>query len=274
MSSLQRLTCRAALAVSLLLLPARPSNALDVKWDPTHQGAGGGGPGAWDGSAQWYNGSNDVTLGATDGAVFANTGGAVTVTGTQNVGNMTFTGSGYTFSGGTINMAGGFGFFGNQSATINSTLTSSGKITVDGSYAGTLVLGGTDNVQGFQVNGGTAEITGSFTTSNGRFYVGNGSDDGGNPSNNGTLRIDNGATFTVASAGDAVIGRDGGTWNRQSGWRNRKHQSLPGNLSQWHGNLQLERRLAQHEQQRSGRRRLGRDRHARDLQWRTSDQHQ
>ena len=118
--------------------------------------------------------ASDVTLGATDGAVFANAGGTVTVNGTQSVGNITFNGSGYTLTGGTINMAGGFGIFGNQSATINSTLNSSGQISVASSYAGTLTLGGTDTVTGLSGQRRNGRYHGTLNSAGGPFYVGNG----------------------------------------------------------------------------------------------------
>ena len=83
--------------------------------------------------------------------------------------------------------------------------------------AGTLTLAATGNsVMGFQVDGGTLDITGTFTTTgndNNFDYVANGGNNGGISNTTATLIIDANAMFNVTgSYNDTfVIGRDSGS---------------------------------------------------------------
>ena len=93
-----------------------------------------------------------------DADFYAGTG-TVTVSGSQNVGNIIFdTGSsGYSLTGGTLNLSGG-SITTNQNATIGSIFGGSVALTKSGSA--TLTLSG-NNVQtgGLIVNGGLLAIT-------------------------------------------------------------------------------------------------------------------
>ena len=195
----------AVLAAFVLAISLGGTAQADLTWSNSS------GNWTWDatslnwGSAAWTAGNN---------AVFGPMApGTITVSGSQSVGNLTFNTAGYTIGGGTLAMTGGAGIFGSQNAMINSNITSTGIIVLDKTYTGKATLGGTINVNGFQVNGGTAEIGGILNTVGGYTYVGNGDanngGDGAN-SNANTLIIDPGAQVSITgSLGDSfVIGRD------------------------------------------------------------------
>lgn len=120
----------------------------------------------WSGSA-WTNGNN---------AIFGATGaGAITVSGTQTVGNMTFSAGGYSFSGGTLQFNGATNTIatGANDVTITSaisllaeggiTKTGTGKLIINSNitHTGSGTFGQTfDNSAGiFEIAGGNIHLT-------------------------------------------------------------------------------------------------------------------
>jgi fibronectin-binding autotransporter adhesin len=156
-----------------------------LTWDPTFSPATpAGGAGTWDATtANWSNGSTDVIWSANT-AVFGGTGGAVTVSGTQNVTGLTINSTGYSLTGGTIDIGTGatFGVGGSFSGTltIDSTIVGSGAITFSGpnttamvamggrsSYSGGTIITNSARVRVTQSSGlGTGAITFTGSSSN------------------------------------------------------------------------------------------------------------
>jgi len=143
----------------------------------------------------------------------------------------------FVLGGNSITLAGNIGFNGNPAAPVSQTINfnmawsadetidtpANGNLTLNGNItsgnnfaktdAGKLILGGSNSLDGFSVNGGTNAITGNTTingTSGHRIYVGDGD---AIVACNGTLVIQSGAAFTVNGNFDDtfVIGRDGGS---------------------------------------------------------------
>jgi len=137
-----------------LALAVGATASAQLTWDPgLTPAAPAGGAGTWDGTtANWSNGTSDVAWSANT-AVFGGTGGAVTVSGTHAVTGLTLASSGYTLSGGTLDIGGGatFGIGGSFSGpqTINSTIAGSGTLSVNGANTiAIMVLGGTNTYSG------------------------------------------------------------------------------------------------------------------------------
>ncbi|MGH7978574.1 MAG: beta strand repeat-containing protein, partial [Limisphaerales bacterium] len=127
-----------------------------LTWDPGSSG-GSGGTGTWDfnTTADWYNGTSDVTwldnsvFGANT-AIFGGTAGTVTLNGSLSASNLQFTTAGYTLSGsGTLTLGAG---------GINGSSLGSGTTTIGVTLAlpqaqqpwqigsgGTLAINGTIN---------------------------------------------------------------------------------------------------------------------------------
>lgn len=120
----------------------------------------------WSGAA-WTDGNN---------AIFGSTGaGAVTVSGTQTVGNMTFSAGGYSFSGGTLEFNGASNTIdtGSDDVTISSAISflsgggisksGTGKLTINSNitYAGSgQTIGNTGNNSGIiEIAGGNIHLT-------------------------------------------------------------------------------------------------------------------
>ena len=109
--------------------------------------------GTWDTSAaaNWSlstNGRSPLSWpGAGDADFYSNgqTTTTVTVNNTQTVGNITFDGSGYTLSGGTLNLTAGT-ITANQNATIGSVIGGATNLTKAG--AGDLILTGVNTYSG------------------------------------------------------------------------------------------------------------------------------
>jgi fibronectin-binding autotransporter adhesin len=169
----------------------------------------------------------------------------------------------FTLNGNGITLAGSIGFNGNPASpvtqTINLNMAWSTGVTIDtptnanliltGAItsssdsslirldAGTLMLGGTNAITSWDLDGGTTTITGNTTINgdgNSRIYVG----DGDYLADcNGTLVIQPGAVLTVtgAFADQSVIGRDSGSGTvvQNGGTFTFNPSSMPG------GNLRL-----------------------------------
>ncbi len=147
--------------------------AVDLYWDADgNTSAVTGGTGTWDTtSSLWRNGSSTGTLQAYDNsspsgviAQFGGTAGAVNVSGTLNVGGITFGVGGYTLNNGTLNLVPSGGTFtyttNGGTSTINSTITSAGGAQIIKTGAGTLNIntggGGTGSTPAlYTVTGGT-----------------------------------------------------------------------------------------------------------------------
>jgi autotransporter-associated beta strand protein len=103
-----------------------------------------------------------------------------------------------------------------QNVTFSASLNSSSGGYLNKLGAGTLTLDGTSNsTMGFQVNGGTLELAGTYTTYGGNnfVYIGNGGSNAGISGDNGTLILDSGSTLNIGGPiNDAmVLGRDSGS---------------------------------------------------------------
>ena len=146
--------------LSLLLAVGVSVTRADVlTWDPLANG-GGGGSGTWNlnGTANWFNGANDVkwldnSATGTNGAVFAGTAGTVTLNSALSASNLQFTASGYTLSG-------------------SGTLTLGGGIDVTQVGSGTTTIGTALSLPGLQQawlsgSGSTLSISGAITRATG-----------------------------------------------------------------------------------------------------------
>ena len=174
------------LAVLLTALPLGLQAQTTLTWDSDANGANGAtdGGGTWNTTnVNWYNGSTtDVVWPNTTAytaAFGAGTVGTYAVTvGTVNAGAITFNQSGYTLSGGTINVPNtGFTLTTNGGTdTVTSALVgaSSPQITKTGS--GTLVLGAYTATAGtpqLTISGGTFNSTTGVFDSVAQFNAGN-----------------------------------------------------------------------------------------------------
>jgi fibronectin-binding autotransporter adhesin len=112
------------------------ARADSLTWDPA-LGGGSGGAGTWNlnSTANWWNGSSDVTwkdssASGTNSAIFSGTAGTVTLNTSLSASNLQFTAAGYTVSGsGTLTLgAGGIdaSALGSGTTTIGNALTLSG----------------------------------------------------------------------------------------------------------------------------------------------------
>ena len=173
------------LVVATLLGPVA-SHASIYSFDPGLTPANpSGGAGAWDtGSAIWSLAGNDVVW-SNDGthtATFGGTAGIVTIGGTIiNANALNFNTTGYTVTGGTLNLSGATPTFTNAAAvltTINSQLTGTTG----------LVLAGT-STSSFTINNATNTLSGGITINSGALI-----------------------TNTAGSLGSNVITLNGGTF--------------------------------------------------------------
>ena len=148
--------CAAIVGMSCMAQPAR---AATYYWT-TASGSIQPGSGPWDStSSDWATDTTGATVSlwvpGSNANFYANSTptSTITVSGSQSVGNITFDGSGYTLSGGTIILSGGT-VAANQDATIGSVIGGTGGITTSG--PGVLVLNNVNTYTGgTTVNGGT-----------------------------------------------------------------------------------------------------------------------
>ncbi len=203
--------------------------AYPLTWN-TAAGSGGGwqaGSGTWSNSPglmPWStspSGANALSWTDSASANFsANGPSSITVQGTLNVNNMTISGSGYSFSGGTLNVLGGIQSI--VSTNIASVLTlaasqtwlcsTSGQtLTVTGNVANNgklLTLGGSGNV----VLGGIISGSGGLVKSGGNYSTltlsGSNTFTGNVNVNNGALEITNGSAL---GTGPKTVTADLGT---------------------------------------------------------------
>lgn len=198
-------------------------NAASLTWDSDATFANGStdGSGTWDTSiANWNNGAADVAWPnlVADTAVFGagGTPGTVTVSGTVNVGALTFnagTTGNYTISGGTLN---GVGTITNNMAsgttTVSSNITRAGGLTVNGPTSSSTTLSGQLNVTGLVIGAtGSKTVTLSGAGAN---ITGNVTIDSAQVSNVSTLILGKTAG-TVAVSGDITLGHYGGSGRLQ-----------------------------------------------------------
>jgi fibronectin-binding autotransporter adhesin len=172
----------------------------------------------------YLNGSNTYTGGTKilSGTLSLQSAGALGTTGPITFGNLTpilqYSGSNTTDYSPRFTTAPNqaFGFDTNgQNITFASSLNSPGG-SLSKFGPGTLLLqGGSNSFNGFQVHGGTLELSGTITTTGGGnyIYIGNGGSNGGNAGETGMLVLDTGSTLNITgNYGDSiVVGRDGGS---------------------------------------------------------------
>ena len=152
-------------AVFGIVLAASPALAQTTYYWTTTAGTMTPGDGTWDtATPNWSTTTTgDATLSTWSGSsvdtadFYANSSptSTITVNGNQNVGNVTFEGSGYTVSGGSLAITGTITT--NQDATINSVISGANGLVKSGT--GALTLGG-NNTQsgGLTVNSGVLTI--------------------------------------------------------------------------------------------------------------------
>ncbi len=143
-----------------------PAHAQTVNWGVN----GVGGSGTWDTTtADWYDGTNNVTWPSGGDAVFGGaSGGAITVTGDPVVSSMTFNTPGYGIESGTIQTGpSGLTITTNADAGLGSSLTSSapGGNTLIKDGPATLTIGDNDFFGALQVDQGVVRIGGIFGAS-------------------------------------------------------------------------------------------------------------
>ncbi|MCE5974981.1 autotransporter outer membrane beta-barrel domain-containing protein [Sinirhodobacter sp. WL0062] len=126
--------------------------AQDLTWDTTTgDTAVVGGSGTWDAATQNWTadaGATNEAWATGDNATFSGPAGTVTVTGTQEVGNITFSTDGYVLTGGALaytNASPGITVT-TGTATIGSDITTTTGLQKSGN--GTLVLSGTNSISG------------------------------------------------------------------------------------------------------------------------------
>ncbi len=173
----------------VLVLPAS-ARASVLYWDNPVSGC-------WDTDSDWAidtSGDGATTWVPGDDADFYANGSptsTITISNSVNVGNITFDGSGYTVTGGILNISSGSTTItANQNATINSQITGTGVLVVAG--AGVLTINGTNNTY----NGGTVVNSGTLS-------VGPGVSNGGPGVNYSGLGF---GTVTV-NAGGTLVGQ-------------------------------------------------------------------
>ena len=142
------------------------SFAATVTWDPALSGGTAtGGSGGWaSSSADWWSGSTDQLWNnsCSDTAVFAALSGTDSISGSKNIGGLTFASTGdYTLSTGSLNLAAlanTISITNSTTDTLTSVLTGSNGLTVQAG-TGVLVLAATNTYSGGTViNGGTLSI--------------------------------------------------------------------------------------------------------------------
>ena len=175
-------------ALGLTFLLFTPAAQADLYWTTT-SGSMTAGSGVWDTSGFWATDSSGDDAGlwvASSVADFdANSSPTSTITIDTSVtaGGVTFDGSGYTVTGGVLNLVGGGVITVNQAATINSVIGGSVGLTVQG--AAQLTLGGVETYSGTTtVSGGTLYLTGST---------------GGTILNSTAIVVNNGGTFYISN---------------------------------------------------------------------------
>ena len=136
-------------------------------WDTSNSSGIQSGSGAWSTSSTGWSTSTSGTTRQSwtngDDADFYTSGAStVTVSGSVSVGNITFAGSGYTISGGTLQLTGGT-ITTSYSAAISSSI--SGTTTITKSGAALLVLTGSDVYTGqTAISAGTLQVGSGGTT--------------------------------------------------------------------------------------------------------------
>ena len=193
LASLKRYLKRSLGTVALLLFSLGSSRASTLYWDTDPTVGLQSGTGIWSTSATnwstnasgtgarvaWSNGSD---------AVFSGSGATVALSGSVAVGNLTFTGSGWSVSSGTLTLSGSSCTIGTtDSATIASALSGSAALVKSGNA--TLIVSNafTSFTGPVSLTQGTLELSGGVTLG-------------------GTVAIANGALLTTSSAAPGLRG--------------------------------------------------------------------
>lgn len=162
--------------LSISLPVTSGAQAADSFWDGssgnTNNGAIDGGSGTWNSSnTNWTNAADNasgVIWVSGDTAIFSGVAGTVTVSGTQQIGGLTFNSTGYTISGDSLDINGAAAVLSaSGSATISSAIIDSGgggTVTIS---AGTISLSGSNTFAGGTSvsNGASLNLSGSLAGS-------------------------------------------------------------------------------------------------------------
>ncbi len=180
-----------------LALSASAARASVLYWDANSTLGIQPGNGCWDTDGYWAAATTGIGRGGWQSGFDANfyapssPTSTITIASSVSVGNITFTGSGYTVTGGTLNFSSGTSTItASQNATINSQITGTGAVATAG--AGVLAINGTSNTY----SGGT--IVNSGTLSLGQ---------GGNTTGGGTSYSNVGLGMVTVNAGGTLIGQ-------------------------------------------------------------------
>ena len=190
----------AVIALGLGLLLSAPTAQASTYYWTTASGGITGGSGTW-GTQAGFNDWNTNSAGGTPDVAWTNSstnsadfsanspagGSTITVSGSVVVDNITFAGSGYTLTGGSLGLQSNSVITANQNATIASDI-SSGAVTSAGTA--TLILTGNNGYTGATtISGGTLQLGIGGTT---------GSVGSSSISDSGVLAINHSGSFTIA----------------------------------------------------------------------------
>lgn len=193
------------------------AQAADSYWDTAPNNASiTGGTGTWNASnTNWTNATDSapgVIWVSGNTAVFAGTAGAVTVSGTQQIGGLTFNSAGYTIIGGVLDLNGaGAVLSATGSAAISSAIIDSGgggTVTIS---TGTINLFGTNTFAGgTSVSSGASlnlsgSLAGSLTNAGTTVISGGGFTSGALIQNSGTSTINGQVASLDVNGGTATI---------------------------------------------------------------------
>lgn len=204
--------------ISFSSLLVSNAQAADSYWDTVpNNGSLDGGTGTWNASnTNWTNATGSaagVIWVSGDTAIFSGPAGTVTVSGTQQIGGLTFNSSGYTISGDALDLNGAGAILsatGGGSATISSAIIDSGGGTVTISM-GTIGLSGTNTFAGgTSVSNGASlnlsgSLAGSLTNSGTTVISAGGFTSGALIQNSGTSTIDGQVASLDVNGGTATI---------------------------------------------------------------------
>jgi len=175
-------------------LPFCSAHAAALYWDTADTAGLQSGTGVWSTTAvNWSTSSSGtgarVTWSNGSDAVFSGSGAAVTVSGSVAVGNITFTGAGWSVSGGTLTLS-----------SSSCTASADNRAIVASALSGTAALA-KSGIGTLVVSNPLTNVTGAVSINNGALELSAGVTLGG------TVAIANGALLTTSSAAPGLLGQ-------------------------------------------------------------------